>query len=229
MDARIALARKTRSGEAPSRPPAGIAVGGDRGYGLAMNIDPFADPLQFLTACHGRIRQRLFSFRQAADQLRTHREIERHHLEAALLFFRTSGEGHTVDEERSLFPRLRARLAALGETEGAARIDELLADHREHDRLFAEMEAAMNQVDASLGTGNGLPDPDAAPIACGTPAALALADALEALVEAYESHIPIEDDQIYPLAYRVMPREELDEIAGEMRSRRRLGRRLIGL
>lgn len=193
-----------------------------------MTIDPFADALQFLTACHGRIRQRLFMFRQIADRLGSEGQIERHHLEAALLFFRTSGEGHSIDEEQSLFPRLRARLETLGETEAIGWIDELLSDHREHDQLFAAVEATMERVDPTLGHGNGLPDPDAPGLPCGTPAAKRLATALEQLVDAYESHIPLEDDRIYPLAYRVMPPEELQAVASEMRDRRRLGRRLLG-
>lgn len=193
-----------------------------------MMIDPFADPLQFLTACHGRIRQRLFSFRQAAERLRGTGTIERHHLEAALLFFRTSGEGHSIDEEQSLFPRLRIRLEEGGHGEALACLDGLLADHREHETLFTEVESSMTAMDPTLGVGAGLPDPGAAPLGCGTTEALRLASALEALVEAYEEHIPIEDDRLYPLAHLLMPREELDEVAAEMRSRRSLGRRLLG-
>lgn len=194
-----------------------------------MTVDPFADPLQFLTACHGRIRLRLFAFRQAAERLRSASSIEKHHLEAALLFFRTSGEGHTIDEEQSLFPRLRIHLERAGEPEAIAWLDGLLSDHRDHERIFSEMEAAMAAIDPTLGSGNGLPDPDEAPIPCGTPEALRLSAALDEMVEAYEAHIPIEDDKIYPLAYQLMPREELDVIAAEMRSRRKLGRRLMGL
>ena len=156
-----------------------------------MHIDPFVDPLQFLTACHGRIRIRLFSFLRAAARLRGEGTIERHELEAALLFFRTSGEGHTIDEEQTLFPRLRARLVEAGEQEAAALIDRLLQEHRSHDACFERMAAAMNAIDPSLGSGDGLPDPDAAQVPCGTGEARALADALEAIVEEYEAHIPL--------------------------------------
>ena len=193
-----------------------------------MRTDPFVDPLQFLTACHGRIRMRLCTFLQAATRLRAPGSIERHQLEAALLFFRSSGEGHNVDEEITLFPRLRPRLQAAGEDEAVALIDRLLAEHEEQNAAFERMERAMLAIDPSLGTGDGLPDPGAAPIACGTPAAVELAAALEAVVAEYEAHIPLEDDVIYPIAAQVMPADELAEVAKEMRERRRLGRKLLG-
>lgn len=193
-----------------------------------MKADPFFDPLQFLTACHGRIRQRLFTFRLTAANLRGEGAIERHQLEAALLFFHTSGEGHTIDEERSLFPRLRARLEEAGVPEGIAVIDRLLGEHRGHEALLERMQAAMHAIDPSLGSGSGMPDPEAEPIRGGTQEARALADALEALVEDFESHIPVEDDLLYPLAARLMPADELAQVANEMRSRRALGRKLLG-
>jgi len=193
-----------------------------------MRPDPFHDPLQFLSACHGRIRLRLFAFLQAAARLRAPGTIERHEVEAALLFFRTSGEGHTVDEEQSLFPRLRPRLEAAGAQEAIEALDRMLDDHRRHEALFDRLAAAMRAIDPALGAGDGLPDPDAPPLVCGTAEAAALADALEAIVADYEAHIPVEDDVLYPLAAALMPAEELAGIAAEMRARRRLGRRILG-
>lgn len=193
-----------------------------------MRADPFVDPLQFLTACHGRIRTRLFRFRLAAEKLRKPGGIDWHELESALLFFRTSGEGHTVDEERSLFPRLRARLVDAGEAEAVALVDELIEEHRRHEALFEKLATTMRALNPTLGTGDGLPDPEAAPIPCGSDEAKALADVLDAIADDYEAHIPIEDDLLYPLAARLMSAEELEEVAAEMRSRRGPGRRLLG-
>ena len=193
-----------------------------------MRSAPVVDPLQFLTACHGRIRLRLFAFERAAERLRAPGEIERHHVEAALLFFRSSGEGHTIDEESSLFPRLRVRLEQAGHGEAVEMIDRMLAEHRRHEGLFDRLERAMKVIDPGLGEGDGLPDPDAPSITCGTPEAAELADALEAIAADYGEHIPVEDDLLYPLAAQLMPPEELAEVAREMRSRRRLGRKLLG-
>jgi len=189
--------------------------------------DPFSDPIRFLVECHGRIGQRLDAFRRTAEALRVPGSIERHTLEAAVLFFRTSGEGHTIDEESSLFPRLLAKLKAAGEVEAAARVEALIEEHRGHESLMEAMESAMKRIDPTLGEGDGLPDPTAAPLPCGSPAAVALADALDALAEDYESHIPVEDEWIFPLATRLLDDEEKATIAAEMRGRRKLGRKLL--
>src|SRR5690606_5789193 len=112
-----------RGGSSPWTKPFLRARRHPGGEEVSMRPDPFHDPLQFLSACHGRIRLRLFAFLQAAARLRAPGTIERHEVEAALLFFRTSGEGHTVDEEQSLFPRLRPRLEAAGAQEAIEALD----------------------------------------------------------------------------------------------------------
>ncbi len=188
-----------------------------------MLPDPFAEPLEFLTACHGRIRLRLAHFREAAAALREGRTVPRHELEAALLFFRSSGAMHTVDEEQSLFPRLRARL--LGEAR--ERLDELEREHREHEAIFAELEAALRAIDPTLGEGDALPDPDAPPLSGGTPEAEAAAAALVRIADEYEAHIPVEDGWLFPLAAEVLPAFELEALATELRGRHRLGAKLF--
>src|SRR5690606_39037187 len=130
---------------------------------------------------------------------------------------RSSGEGHNVDEELTLFPRLRVRLEEAGEHEAISLIDRLLADHETQNAAFERMERAMRAIDPSLGTGDGLPNPEEEPVACGTPEAFDLAEALEAVVEGYEEHTPLEDDVLYPIAARVMPADELAQVAKEMR------------
>jgi hemerythrin-like domain-containing protein len=187
--------------------------------------DPFSDPLRFLVECHGRIRERLAIFRRTAEALRRPEGAERAALESALLFLRTSGEGHTVDEEVSLFPRLRERLRDRGDLE---QVEGLLAEHREHDQLALRLTAALQALDPSLLSGDGLPDPDAPRLPGGTPQARAAAEALENLAAAYEGHIPLEDEALYPRAREVLTAQDLEAIAAEMRDRRRLGRKLLG-
>ena len=125
-----------------------------------MHSDPFADPLQFLSACHGRIRQRLFAFRLSAMRLRAGDAVARHEIESALLFFRTSGEGHAEDEEQLLFPILRVKLVEAGAHEVVALIDRLVEEHRGHEELFARLASAATDIDPTLGSGDGLSNPD---------------------------------------------------------------------
>lgn len=186
--------------------------------------DVFSDPLQFLEECHGRIRERLAVFRATADALRRRPTVQRAPLEAALLFLRTSGEGHTRDEEDSLFPRLRLRL---GEDD-LRTIEGLVGEHRDHEALGARLEAALSALDPTLLAGDGLPDPAAPGLAGGTPGARAVAEALENLATAYEAHIPLEDELVFPLARAKLLPEDVRAIAAEMRDRRRLGGKLLG-
>jgi len=192
-----------------------------------MHPDPFVDPLRFLSECHGRIRLRLEIFREAAAALRGEVPVAGHPIEAAILFFQTSGAAHTVDEESSLFPRLLRRLEALGDREALEQLAALEREHRSHEAAHHRVEQALRALAPSLGDGDGLPDPEATPLAAGTPEALEAAAALEELVEQYEVHIPIEDEQLFPLARRALPAIEIDEIAAEMRRRHSLGRSLL--
>jgi hemerythrin-like domain-containing protein len=184
--------------------------------------DTFSDPLAFLVACHGRIRDRLALFRSTADALRRTAGVPRAPLESALLFLRTSGAGHTEDEERSLFPRLRVRLRP----EDLSQVEGLIAEHREHEALERRLESALRALDPTLLEGQGLPDPDAPLLRGGTAEARAAAEALENLATAYEGHIPLEDELVYPLARAALSTEDVEAIAAEMRERRRLGRKL---
>ncbi len=192
-----------------------------------MHADPFVDPLRFLSECHGRIRLRLATFRETAAALRGATSIPRHAVEAALLFFHTSGAAHTVDEEESLFPRLRSRLRETGEDEGLATLEGLEAEHRLHEATLARLERGLRALDPALGDGDGLPDPDAPPLAAGTAEAIEVAAALEAMVEQYEAHIPLEDDYLFPLARRALAAAEQEAIAIEMRRRHSLGSKLL--
>lgn len=189
--------------------------------------DPFVDPLQFLTECHGRIRLRLEMFREEAAALRGTTPRQRHSLEAAILFFRTSGAAHTVDEEESLFPRIYRALESLGRTDELEELRSREGEHRVHEEVHERLEAALRRLDPTLGEGDGLPDPDAPLLASGSSEALAVAQALEELVELYEAHIPLEDSELFPLARQILSPAEIEAIALEMRRRHSLGRKLL--
>ena len=91
----------------------------------------FDEPLGLLSDCHRRIEHFLGVLRRVAEA--GHGEplapAQAEALTAALRYFKTAAPRHTDDEERSLFPRLRAA----GDPrvgEAMAEIDALEADHR---------------------------------------------------------------------------------------------------
>ena len=129
---------------------------------------------------------------------------QRDALETGLRYFREAAPRHTADEEESLFPRLRE----LGDVsrEALAKIQALEADHHvakdDHDLVekLGQKWLASGTLSADE-TGQ-------------------LANALRRLQLIYERHIAIEDNEIFPLAAKVVPRETLAEVGREMALRR---------
>jgi hemerythrin-like domain-containing protein len=167
----------------------------------------FGDPLGMLSDCHRRIESFLAALLVLAreGEGRELGEDRRASLRNSLEYFRTSGPRHTVDEEESLFPRMRA-------CEGAATalrsIEALEADHVAADRAHREIDALGSRwlVEGRLNEA----------------AAARMAELLESLSNLYSRHIEIEDSQLFPAAARALPPEDIESIGSEM-AHRRLG------
>jgi hemerythrin-like domain-containing protein len=158
-------------------------------------------PLEHLSACHRRIEDRLGTLGRAADHWRDSPAEALDAIRRSLQFLDFNGALHTLDEEESLFPRLRPRLTA----EEAAHLDRLEQQHYEVESVLAELKGVV----AELGT---LPQP--APF---QPRYRELITRLEYL---YRPHIQFEDEVLMRLASRVLTEEDLLAIASEMRARR---------
>lgn len=153
---------------------------------------------QFLMACHRRIEHRLDTLERAAQTIPLRPEEAIAALQSALQFLDSSGVLHTEDEEDSIFPRLRARMDP-GERVYLAQLEH---DHAEagaiHRRLRQLVhEAAMGKVDAA-----------------------AIQGAVERLTFLYRRHIASEDSTLVEYASRLLPPEDREAIAREMRARR---------
>jgi hemerythrin-like domain-containing protein len=156
-----------------------------------------------LSDCHRRIEKFLNVLISVAAEGGELNEDRRAGLDTALLYFRQSAPKHTRDEEDSLFPRMLAHPQA---QMLIARLDALQSDH-------ATADAAHSEVD-SLGRewlAKGRLDEEAAQC---------LRESLDKLRSIYERHIAEEDNEIFPLAAKVLGRDEIESIAREMASRR---------
>lgn len=170
----------------------------------------FNDPLGLLSDCHRRIEHFLDVLIRLAEQPSgplppSHREA----LETALRYFRSGAPRHTRDEEDSLFPRLRAR----GSAEAAAAIQDLNRleeDHKRADAAQAEVDAIGSQW---LSDG-ALPEQRRQ----------SLLSRLLELRELYASHIALEDNDVFPMARKVLNAHELGEVGKEMAGRRGISR-----
>lgn len=161
----------------------------------------FSDPLGLLSDCHRRIERFLAVLVKVSERANGRAlDPEEHAAFAnALEYFRNSAPKHTADEEDSLFPRLRAQ-ASLDY------LAELESDHQAADRDHRRVDTL-----GRLWLNEG-------PIAA--EAAQELQDALDRLSRMYARHITVEDQELFPLAARLLPADELADVGREMASRR---------
>jgi hemerythrin-like domain-containing protein len=170
----------------------------------------FTEPLGLLSDCHRRIQMFIGSLRGLA-KLNGHSLSDegRLALENALRYFREAAPKHTVDEEQSLFPRLKA----LHPDESAlvfADMEVLEGEHQWAEALHAEVDR-LGQKYITAGT---LSEADAS----------AFQNAVEALFAMYERHIKLEDESLFVFAAKVLSDSDKFAIAQEMAARRKSDR-----
>jgi hemerythrin-like domain-containing protein len=156
--------------------------------------------LDQLARTHDRQAEVLGGLREAARRLAGGRGgvEEMTTIENALHFLGRAVPRHFADEERSLFPRLRAHRPEL-----AAEIDRIVAEHAVHLALH-------DQLAAAVAGWREAPRPaDARP----------LIDVVEALCAAHESHVDAETALFAAAATTIGPSEDA-AIEHEMNERR---------
>lgn len=174
--------------------------------GKALESD-YTNPLGLLGDCHRRIERflnLLITVVSQAAGAQLHTE-EREALETALRYFREAAPKHTLDEEESLFPRLRALPNPLAQA-AFSMLDVLHEDHQTATLAHQEIDSLCLQwlTDDSL-----------------TQASYHhLRELLESLRSIYARHIAVEDTQIFPLAQQLLDDSQVQAIATEMASRR---------
>ena len=169
----------------------------------------FDNPLGLLSDCHRRIERFLGFLRQVCDQANADplNADQRHALEISLRYFRNAAPRHTRDEEASLFPRMRQ----LQNDEIKSTLDQiqaLEADHRNADALHSTVDAIGSRwlEQGAILAGE----------------AARIRAALQKLEGLYRPHIALEDEDIFPLAGRHLPADQIEAIGREMAGRRGL-------
>ena len=159
------------------------------------------DPFVRLESTHRRIEQRLAGIEQAASELDDGalRPDALGAIYDVMGFMARGAVRHHEDEERSLFPRLRAvpELADL--------LTALEAEHRLHDAVYAELAAFVRAW------------PDEGPDRAGEAHLRAL---VRRLCEVYAAHIQREERELFPVARRTLGAETVAEMGAEMVARR---------
>ncbi len=169
---------------------------------LAPGLD---QPLEVLTACHGRMMAQLETLDRLVRWLPDHGADEDASRAAVNIvrYFDTAAVNHHQDEEDSLFPLLLERVSATGRSRLRTLIQWIERDH-------AEMMAAW----ASL-------RPQLLAIAAGESAELS-ADEVANFASRYLSHIDREDNELFPYAAQLLTPADLSALSEQMVARRRL-------
>jgi hemerythrin-like domain-containing protein len=165
----------------------------------------FSNPLGLLSDCHRRIEHFLDVLVRVSAKGKDAPFLpqERAALEKALAYFRNSAPKHTADEEESLFPRLRESRDAQSSLDC---LRDLESDHQAAARDHAIVDS-LGQLWLVQGV-------------LAEPQIRKMSQALERLSATYKRHIAIEDTELFPLAARVFPHEQLSDVGREMAERR---------
>lgn len=166
-------------------------------------VSAFAQPLSLLSDVHRRIEAGVECAIDVAERAfcAPLTDGQRHALDWALRFFRDDIPLHEEDEEVCIFSRLRASGSPRARTSLAA-LDALESDHRTCASLHSEIDTlgvrwleqdALSRCDASR--------------------LLAL---LWQLREFYSIHIAIEDEEVFPLAAKLLTARELEAAGRQM-------------
>ena len=163
----------------------------------------FEVPLEMLSACHFRITRQCRTLRRLLPHLAAHGvdDEARNAAAAVMRYFDTAAVHHHADEEADLFPALLDAMAG----SDAVCIRELTAGLAAEHR---ELEAAWRRLRAAL-----------ARLLAGDREALAPAP-VEAFIGLYTKHIEREDQELLPIAARLLSDDALDRIGRAMRARR---------
>ena len=171
--------------------------------GFAAPAASFEQPFEMLDACHERVRRSLALLGRLVAHIDAHGHDAQSRDAAAsvLRYFDLAGPHHHEDEERHLFPLLRQH----PEQRVRDAVTTLHADHEAMHAQWRELRAVLQAWQSA---------PDTAPISD------AQRGMVRAFMEAYERHIPLEDEVAYPAARALLTGERLLEAGREMAARR---------
>ena len=171
--------------------------------GLSTPSAGFEAPLEMLAACHGRIQT------QCATLLRLRSHVAMFGADDAASsairsvtrYFDGAAHDHHEDEERDLFPALLESMAGSDAICIRQLVDSLTIDHRELERLWEILKAWLGRIEA-----RDTASPETGEISL--------------FVDLYDRHIAREQQELLPMAARLLGSPDLDRIGHSMRLRR---------
>lgn len=160
-------------------------------------------PLEMLSACHIRIERQCATLNRLAAHLAQHGadDSARHAAANIMRYFDISAPQHHADEEENVFPALIESMAGSDAVCIHQMIEGLTADHREMEAGWRSLRRALERIAAGQST-----DLSASEVA--------------QFIDLHKRHLKVEDDDLLPMAARLLSDGELDQIGRAMRERR---------
>lgn len=162
----------------------------------------FDNPLEMLHACHGKILRQCDTLRKLATHL-TSNGCDQQAQQAAqgiLRYFDTAGQFHHQDEEEDVFPALRVS-ADSDKSHLESLLERLL---QEHTSMLAAWDALRPVL---LQLSQGIQVPLASSMA-------------ENFINRYTQHIAVEENELLPVAARLLDSQQQLKIGKHMAERR---------
>ena len=170
---------------------------------LNTTLPSFDDPLAMLHACHDRIEAHCVTLEKLVAYLPRHGcdSAARQAAANILRYFDTAGPNHHADEERDLFPLLRANSHGPEAIELAALLENLMTEHRLMEQAWQDVRVGL--VAVTTGSGTTLDKP-----------------AVSGFTALYRSHIETENSRLLPLANALLTPAQLAGLGETMTARR---------
>ncbi len=177
--------------------------------GIPYKAD-FTKPLDVLFHCHQKIAANLETLRSTTAELRESRgenfKVLFGTIDTVLNLFFTTGVKHTLDEEESLFPRMRQ----YGDSIVSEVFDVIGQLETQHKRAVS-IENSIKKMYLDMVTKE---EPDENKL-------LLFNDLGESLYDLYRPHIQMENEFVFPAAAEILSHEELLAVGREMYQRRK--------
>jgi hemerythrin-like domain-containing protein len=173
---------------------------------IGASVRDFSDPTSLMSDCHRRVEMFLGALSKIGGlDDRPLTQGEHADLDKALRYFREAAPKHTADEEESLFPRLRR----IPDTKVKSALDAVARLEEDH-RWAAPLHAEVDRIGQQWLAGGRLT----------TEQRDQFRSAVARLESMYEAHIKVEEKIVFPLAARVLSKQEKSVISKEMTDRR---------
>ncbi len=160
-------------------------------------------PLEMLAACHIRIRRQCDTLQRLVVHLNQHGcDTDARSAAASVIrYFDTAAVHHHADEEEDLFPAMLESMAGSDAVCIREMTSALAAEHRHLEAAWW----ALRKILLEISEGGSI--------------ALA-AHTVEAFTGAYARHMQIEEDEVLPMADRLLSQHDIERIGRAMRLRR---------